>query len=207
MKRRENTLAFVEGHEVKHRDTDRDGLWSCLVVFQALGQDAKGERLGFHHCLFTGCAIRKNARQFRDFGDPTAVPFALVLDGEIHLGPPGAILRRPLFATERSRCAAVDERSEEGTASKRSALAAVRSNAWFGVRGLQQLAKLFDGETGIFDDTAHGESVDRIVTRDRQDTLAIAHDDVLGLTHDPEPGLLEGAHRIEMVDAGELGQV
>jgi hypothetical protein len=29
---------------------------------------------------------------------------------------------------------------------------------------------------------------------------------VLGLTHNPEPGLLERAHRIEMVDSRELGQ-
>jgi hypothetical protein len=85
-------------------------------------------------------------------------------------------------------------------------LEAVRSNAWFGGRELQELAKLLDGETGVFDDTAHGESVDRVVTRDRQDALTVAHDDVFGLTDNPEPCLLEGAHCIEVVDARELGQ-
>ncbi|MDN5850895.1 MAG: hypothetical protein L0H63_14875 [Nitrococcus sp.] len=57
-----------------------------------------------------------------------------------------------------------------------------------------------------FDDAAHGKSVDGIATRDRQDALAVAHDDVHGVTHNPEPDLLDGAHRIEIIDAGEFGQ-
>lgn len=92
-------------------------------------------------------------------------------------------------------------------ASARRMRAAVRpTNTCVGAVRLQQRAKPFDGQTGIFDDAAHGERVDGVVSWDRQDPLSIAHHDVLALTHDPEAGLLKGAHRIQMVDAGEIGQ-
>jgi hypothetical protein len=44
------------------------------------------------------------------------------------------------------------------------------------------------------------------VTRNGEDPLAIRHHDVLPLTRDSEPRLLEGAHRIEMIDAWYLRQ-
>jgi hypothetical protein len=37
-------------------------------------------------------------------------------------------------------------------------------------------------------------------------TVSIRHHDVLTLARDPESGLLEGAHRIEVIDAWNLGQ-
>ena len=36
--------------------------------------------------------------------------------------------------------------------------------------------------------------------------LAVRHHDVLALARDPESGLLEGSHRIKMIDARDLGQ-
>jgi hypothetical protein len=79
-------------------------------------------------------------------------------------------------------------------------------SAEFGVGGLQELAKLLDGEAGISGDPAHSESVDGIVTRDGQDALTVGHDDVLALTHYPEPGLLKRTHCVEMIDTREFGQ-
>src|SRR4051812_3982575 len=55
-------------------------------------------------------------------------------------------------------------------------------------------------------DTAHGECIDRVVARNGHDALAVAHHDVLSLAHDSETGLLQRAHGVEVVDAGEPGQ-
>jgi hypothetical protein len=70
----------------------------------------------------------------------------------------------------------------------------------------EQVPKLFDGKPGIANNTAHSKRIHGIMTRDRHDPLTIAHDDVLTLAHDPKPGLFECAHRVKMVDAGDLGQ-
>ena len=71
---------------------------------------------------------------------------------------------------------------------------------------LEQITKLFDGQAGISGDTAHGECVDRIMTRDRQDALAVAHNDVFPLAHNPKSGLFECAHSVKMVDARDFWQ-
>lgn len=71
---------------------------------------------------------------------------------------------------------------------------------------LQQFTELLDGKAGIVGNTAHGECIDRIVARNRHDTLTIAHDDMLALTHDMESGLFERAHGVEVTDAWDLGQ-
>ena len=44
------------------------------------------------------------------------------------------------------------------------------------------------------------------MARDRDDPLAIAHYDMLSLTHDPESGFFQRAHSAKMIDAGDLGQ-
>jgi hypothetical protein len=46
---------------------------------------------------------------------------------------------------------------------------------------LQQFTELLDGKASISGNTAHGECIDRIVARNRHDTLTIAHDDMLAL--------------------------
>ena len=71
---------------------------------------------------------------------------------------------------------------------------------------LQQFTELLDGKAGIPGNTAHGECIDRIVARNRHDTLTIAHDDMLALAHDTESALLERAHGVEVTDAWDLGQ-
>ena len=54
-------------------------------------------------------------------------------------------------------------------------------------------------------DAAHRERIDRIVARNRKDTLAIGHDDVLALASDAEASLFERSHGPEMVDTGYPG--
>lgn len=82
---------------------------------------------------------------------------------------------------------------------------AVRLTAGLGVTARsEQLAELLNRKTGITNDTAKGEGIHRVVTRDGQDASATGHDDVLALTHDYKARLLQGAHGIKMVDARDL---
>ena len=71
---------------------------------------------------------------------------------------------------------------------------------------LQQFTELLNGQARVASDTAHGESIDRIVARDGDNSLTVAHDDVLALTHDAKSGLLECAHGVEVIDTGDAGQ-
>src|SRR6266576_3745149 len=50
----------------------------------------------------------------------------------------------------------------------------------------EKFSKLLDRESCIPNDAAHRERVHRIVPRDRQDTHAVGHDDMLPLPHDSE---------------------
>jgi len=72
---------------------------------------------------------------------------------------------------------------------------------------LQQFTKLLNRQASIPSDTAHGVGVDGIVARDGDDTLTVAHDDVLALTHDAKSRLHECAHGVEVIDTGDAGQV
>ena len=65
--------------------------------------------------------------------------------------------------------------------------------------------ELFDREPGIANKTTHRERVDWIVPGEGENPLSIGHHDVLALARDPESGLFEGSHSIEMIDAGNLG--
>lgn len=71
---------------------------------------------------------------------------------------------------------------------------------------LQQFAKLLNSEAGVSDDTAKGESIDRVVARDGQNARAVRHDDVLALTDDRKTRPFEGAHCEKMIDTRDLGQ-
>lgn len=71
----------------------------------------------------------------------------------------------------------------------------------------QELAKLFDGQARVPHDSTHGESIDGIVSRDRQDSDTVGHGDMFAVTRDAKARFLKSSHRIEMVDTGELGHV
>ena len=71
---------------------------------------------------------------------------------------------------------------------------------------LQEFAKLLDRKPGITRDTAHGDGVNRIVTRNGEDSRSIAHHNVLTLSKDKETRLFKRPNRIKVVDARELGQ-
>ena len=71
---------------------------------------------------------------------------------------------------------------------------------------LQQLTELLNGKARVAGDTTHRECVDRIVAGHCHDALTVAHDDVLSLARDPEASLLQCAHGVEVIDAGNLWQ-
>jgi hypothetical protein len=83
----------------------------------------------------------------------------------------------------------------------------VRLSAGLGVVARsEELAELLNRKSGIANNTAKGEGVDRVVTRNGQDASSTRHDDMLALTHDHKARFLQGAHSIEMVDAWNLWQ-
>ena len=60
----------------------------------------------------------------------------------------------------------------------------------------QELLECFDRQARIAHKTAHGEGVDRIVPRNRDDADAVGDNDVLPLTNDAKLGLFEGPNRV-----------
>lgn len=71
---------------------------------------------------------------------------------------------------------------------------------------LEKLAKLFNAKTCVSNNTAQGKCVNRIVARNGQDALTVAHNDVFALTHDSKPGLFKRSHCVKVIDAGNPGQ-
>ena len=61
-------------------------------------------------------------------------------------------------------------------------------------------------EPSVTNKTAHGEGIDRVVTRNGENALAIRHYNMLALACNPETCLLEGAHCVQVVDASDFGQ-
>jgi hypothetical protein len=57
----------------------------------------------------------------------------------------------------------------------------------------EKSVEFFDGKTCVARDAAHGESIDRVMSGNRQDSLAIRHDDVLALSNDAKTRLLKGS--------------
>ena len=52
---------------------------------EAIGEDAKGERLSLRSGFLCVSAVRENAGNFWHFRQPSPVVFSLVLDGEMHV--------------------------------------------------------------------------------------------------------------------------
>jgi hypothetical protein len=68
---------------------------------------------------------------------------------------------------------------------------------------LEMRAKLPWGETRITGNSAHRECVHRIVARNRDNPLAVRHDDMLALPSDTETGLFKRPHCVKVIDAGD----
>ena len=75
-----------------------------------------------------------------------------------------------------------------------------------GQNKLQEFAELLDRMTSITGNAAHGDGVNRVVTRNGEDSRSIAHHDVLALTKDDKACLFKRPNRIEVIDARDLGQ-
>jgi hypothetical protein len=53
----------------------------------------------------------------------------------------------------------------------------------------EKFFELFDGQSSVARNTAHSESINRIVPRNRYDANAIRHNDVFALAHDAKASL------------------
>lgn len=71
---------------------------------------------------------------------------------------------------------------------------------------LQKITELFDRQTRIANDAAHGECIDGIVAWDGNDARAVAHDNMFSLTRDMKARLLESAHSVKVIDTRETRQ-
>ena len=60
---------------------------------------------------------------------------------------------------------------------------------------------MFNRETGITNDTAHGVFIDWIVPRNGENAAAVTHHDVLTLIDDFETGLFQCSNSAKMIDA------
>src|SRR6266480_7213238 len=68
----------------------------------------------------------------------------------------------------------------------------------------EELPEFLTRKASILSDTAHSVCVDGIVTRDGQDPTTIGHHDVFALANDSETSLLQGPHRLQVRNAGNL---
>ena len=67
-------------------------------MLETLREHSKGQDFSFRHSLVSRCAIRENARKFRDFSDPTPVFFLLVLTVAIITVFPAIVMVLPRMA-------------------------------------------------------------------------------------------------------------
>ena len=69
----------------------------------------------------------------------------------------------------------------------------------------KELPELPFSKSGVLDDAAHREGIDRIVAGNSQDGLAVGHDDVLALASHAEARLFDCCDGPEVVDTGNPG--
>ncbi len=93
------------------------------------------------------------------------------------------------------------QRKTKPSPSRSGASAVCRCQA---VPGSQEFPELFDGQSRIAHNASHSVSVHGIVSGNRKNPSAVAHDNVLSLVHDSEANLLKCSHCTEMVDSGNL---
>ena len=71
---------------------------------------------------------------------------------------------------------------------------------------LEQCLEFVNGQAGIANDSTHGDGIDGIMTRDRDDSLAVTHHKMLALADHPVAGFLKRTFRIKVIDSGKLWQ-
>ena len=75
-----------------------------------------------------------------------------------------------------------------------------------GVCDLQQFLELIYRQSSVTHNSAEGKCAHGIVTWNRENAQTVRHDNMFALAHDCEACLLEGAHRIAVIDALNLDQ-
>ena len=69
---------------------------------------------------------------------------------------------------------------------------------------LKKLLELFDAQTSVTNDAAHGEFIDGVVARDRENAAPVTHHNVLPLADDLETGLSQSTNGPKVINAGQL---
>lgn len=67
----------------------------------------------------------------------------------------------------------------------------------------EKVLELFDVESSITSDASHRECINWIVARNRHNSNAVRHHNVLTLAHDAKTDLLQSPDRIQMIDPRE----
>ena len=67
---------------------------------------------------------------------------------------------------------------------------------------LKKLSKHFHGEPCVFDDSSHGESVNRIVSGNDYESRPVGENNMAALADDFKSGLFQSANGLKVVDAG-----
>ena len=70
---------------------------------------------------------------------------------------------------------------------------------------LEQFLELLDREASVSNDSAHCVFVDWIVSRYRDDSRSVSHDDMFALVGNLEAGFLQGTNRSKVINTGKLG--
>ena len=115
-----------------------------------------------------------------------------------------------LWAPESRRCPNAVESTvthgPENAIHRRLSTPELIRSALLGGQSLEQLPELLDRESGVTHKTAHREGIDRVVTRNGENSLAIRHHNMLALACNPETRLLKSTNCIQVVDASDFGQ-
>src|SRR5271163_1614165 len=72
---------------------------------------------------------------------------------------------------------------------------------------LKQLLELFDGQTGIFNNTAHRVSINWISSWNDDLAVSVIHRYMFGLADHRPPSSFESTDGTQMVDTGKLGHL
>nr|VFK44253.1 MAG: hypothetical protein BECKTC1821E_GA0114239_103311 [Candidatus Kentron sp. TC]VFK60601.1 MAG: hypothetical protein BECKTC1821F_GA0114240_104710 [Candidatus Kentron sp. TC] len=74
------------------------------------------------------------------------------------------------------------------------------------LRRLQKPLEFFIGQSCITDNISHGDCIDGIMARNRDNSDAVRHDNMFSLTSHPETRFFQGPYRIEVIDPDEFRQ-
>jgi hypothetical protein len=70
---------------------------------------------------------------------------------------------------------------------------------------LQQFLEFFDGQPRVLDNSRHRKSIDRIITRDNDDSVIFCHRDMFPFADDAKPCFLKGFYGSLVLNSRQFG--